>query len=356
MSFFSLFTGRKRTRAAARRLGLDPSAENYLALAREHVVAGDSADVLQVCEEGLQVHPGNSELTRLAERARTLNLDSRVRQLQQDLRISPRPALWKELCEILLRTGRIQRAEEHAESWFEAVHDGESVYYRARCRAELFFQERRAEDGRLAWQLAEHAGQGLAGDSRPLQLQFEIARRCGAWQEARATIARLLELNPGDPDLEARFRIVLANCHEALPLEEALQDVERTGRFVDDAPEGAQSPANVSVRPALQRLGAEPDVHAAVFLRGGTALVQGPHGATADRTARLVREIVIRTRNTCRRMALGRPLQVQMEGDFGVFHLVSGEHGTAALWCTGAIQHSHIESLGDLAGSVRGGA
>ena len=49
-------------------------------------------------------------------------------------------------------------------------------------------------------------------------------------------------------------------------------------------------------------------------------------------------------------------MQVQMEGDFGVFHLISGEHGAAALWCAGAIQHSHIESLEDLAGTGRGAA
>lgn len=356
MSLLSRITGRKRMRDAARRLGLDPSSDNYLALAREHIVGGDTQEVLRVCTEGLQIHPGNPELARLAERARTLNLETRVRILQNDLKISPRPALWKELCDILIQTRRYHKAEEAAEEWYTTTRDGESLYYRSRCRSELFYEGRRAEDGRVAYQLAEQSVQLLPGDQRPLHLQFEIARRCGAWHEARTAIARLLELMPGNPDLESRFRSILASVHESRPLDQALVDVERSGHFVDDVRESSRAPANVRVRPALQQLGAEPGVSAAVFLRGGTALVQGPHGATADRTARLVREVVQRTRSTARRMALGRVMQVHMEGEFGVFHLMLGEHGSAALWCTGAIKRPHLEVLSGLAGAAGGAA
>ena len=63
--------------------------------------------------------------------------------------------------------------------------------------------------------------------------------------------------------------------------------------FIDDDSAGSDS-ANLAVRPILQKLGAETSVRAALYLRGGTALVQGPHGATADRTARAVREVVDR--------------------------------------------------------------
>lgn len=356
MSLLSRITSRKRVRDAARQLALDPCAANYVALAHEHVVAGNTQEVLRVCTEGLQIHVGNAELTRLAERARTLQLDSRLRTLQEDLNVSPRPALWKEMCDILLQTGRVLRAEETAEAWFKATRDGESVYYRARCRGELFFSERRAADGRVAYELAEQAAQELAGDVRPLQLQFEVARRCGAWHDARTAIARLLELMPGNPDLESRFRSVLANCTNARTLDAALAEVERTGRFADDAPENAAPSAHVAVRPALQRLGAEPDVHAVVFLRGGTALVQGPHGATADRTARMVREIVQKTRTSARRMSLGRPLEVQVEGDFGAFHLIPGEHGAAAIWCRGTAKRQYLDELQKLTGVAGGSA
>lgn len=355
MSILSRITARRRVRDAARRLSLDPSAENYVALAHEHVVAGSPQEVLRVCTEGLQIHSVDPELTRLAERAKTVQLDSRLRSLQKDLQTSPRPALWREMCDILVQTGRVVRAEETAEEWYEATKDGESLYYRARCRAELFFNERRAEDGRVAYELAEECQKQLGSDVRPLQLQFEIARRAGAWQEARTAIARLLELMPGNAELEARFRSVISDGEQSRILDDALAEVERTGRFVDDAPEAGPAPANALVRPVLQELGTEPGVHAVVFLRGGTALVQGAHGPTADRTARMVRDVLQRTRNAARRMALGRPLEVQLEGDFGSFHMVPGELGSAAIWSLGAAKRHYLEALRKLAG-VAGGA
>lgn len=354
MSLFSHFTGRKRIRAAAKRLGSNPSADNYVSLAREHVVAGEMEEVLKVCREGLEVHPGHRELGRIADRARQIHLDSRLRELQSSLAVSPRPALWREACELLLEMERPEQAEEAANAWYATTQEAEAVYYRARARAALFFEERRSEDGREAYQLAEHATRSMHGDTRPLELLDRIASRIGAWHEARTAIARLLELRPGDPDLELRFRNVLSSCHEAMTMDRALLEVERTGRFVDDAPEGARAPASVNVRPALQRLGQEQGVEAVVFLRGGTALVQGPVGATADRTARSVREVAQRSRDAARRLALGRVLEVQMEGDFGSMRLIPGDHGVAAIWTRGATKSQWLETLSGLAGT--GGA
>jgi len=356
VKLFSRMTGRKRARAAARRLAFDPSAENYLALAHEHVVCGTPQEVLRVCTEGLQTHEGDPELMRLAERARVLMLESRIRTLQSDLAIAPRPALWRELCDLMLESGRTQKAEEAAEQWWSQSHDGEALYFRARCRAELFFAERRAGDGQVAYELADKAAAQLVDDARPLQLVFEIARRVGAWQEARRAIARLLELMPGQPDLETRFRAVQANVQDARPLDRALLEVERTGAFVDDVPEAQTAPASIAVRPVLQELGAEPHIHAAVYVRGGTALVQGPTGATADRTARAVRDLLQNSRASARRLGLGRPQEITLEGEFGVLSLVPGDRGAAALWSAGAARGRELEALARLAGGLGGAA
>ena len=354
MSYFSKLTGRRRVRAAVKQLGNDPSAENYLALAREFVVTGELDEVLRVCQEGLEVHPGSPELTRIRDRARHMHIDARLRDLQLELQLSPRPALWREMCQLLLDSDRSAHAEELAAAWHGSTEDAEAIYYRARARAAMFFDERRSEDGREAFHLGIAASRSMANDARPLELCYQLALRIGAWHEARTAVARLLELKPGDPDLELRFRKVLANCHEAMTLDRALLEVERTGRFVDDRPEGSRAPASVTVRPALQRLGAEPEVEAAVFLRGGTALVQGPTGATADRTARSVREVAQKSRDAARRLALGRVIDVQMEGDFGCFRLVPGDQGIAAIWARGSIKKSWVDTLTSLAGT--GGA
>ena len=355
MSLFSRITSHNRVRKAAQKLGLEPSASNYAALAREHVVAGNIQEVLRVCTEGLEIFPDNAELKRLAHRARQLQLDSRLRTLHRDLVISPRPALWRELIELYLEAGRASKAEESAESWYRQTKDGEALYYRARVRGELFFTNRRAEDGRLAYDLAEQALTELRSDLRPLQLQFEITRRCGAWHEARTIVARLLEVMPGNPELESRFRAVQANCEHSLSLDRALAQVERTGNFVDDMKRTKGSSPHGAVRPMLQELGAEEEVRAVVYLRGGTALVQGPHGPTADRTARMVRELVHSARAAARRMSLGLPIDVLLEGDFGSLQITPGDHGAAALWCQGAVKRAHQDVLTSLA-AMNGGA
>ena len=70
----------------------------------------------------------------------------------------------------------------------------------------------------------------------------------------------------------------------------------------------------------------------AFFLRGNTALVQGAHGPTADRTARAVREVLQVSRSAARRMALGRAFEIRAEGSFGALVLKPGAKGTAAIW------------------------
>ena len=356
MSWVTKLIGRRRAREAARRLGIDACVENYLSLAREYVAGGSAEEVLRVCTEGLHEHPGDAELTRLADRARTLLHEQRIRALQSDLAIAPRPALWRELCELWLEVGKLAKAEEAAESWWRQAEDGEALLYRARCRAQAFFTDRCAEDGRVAHDLAAQAAMAVAGDDRPLQLSYEIARRCGAWSEARTALAALLELTPGNPDLEQRFRAVQANLADSVPLERALLEVERSGEFQDDVNERVSGSDEGAARPLLQSLATGEGVQGAVYVRGGTALVQGPHGATADRLARGVRDVLQSSRSAARRLGLGQPVEIELEGEFGSLVVLPGERGTAALWAERSVLDGERERLSRLAGAVGGGA
>lgn len=351
MKLFARWTAKKRLRDASKALGKDASAENYVALAREYIVAGQTRDVIRICDEGLAAYPGHSELERLAQRARQLYQEDRIRELSLELEAAPRPALYREYCELLLEGGRVQRALEAAERWRAQSEDPEALYYVAAAHAELFFDGRRSADGLEAYELATRAARGLPQDRRPPRLQFEIARRCGAWEEARRALARLLELMPGNPALESRFRSVLANCAHAKPLARALHDVERSGQFVDDAPEHAEAAEPDDIRALLKELATPGDVRAAVFLRGGTGLVQGAQGATAERTARAVREALQASRTAARRMALGRPLRIEAEGAFGSLLISPGDLGTAAVWTKGAVGHATRMRVAQLSGS-----
>jgi len=365
MKFLKNWLTGGRIREAKKRLADDPSARSYAHLAHEHALAQDLETALRVANEGLRAYPGDGELKRLAGLYRQLALEDRTKRLARELESAPRPALWREMCETLLEAGRLVRAEESAAEWFRSTHCGESQYYRARARAERFFADRRRDDGKLAFEFAESAQELMPDDPRPLDLHALLAARAGVWGEARKDLAKLLELRPGDPLLESRFRMAVAMFEGPKTLDQALREVERTGRLADEPREkvvktvvsgsaeadvAAQNPA--LARPLLQTIARIPGVQAAFYLRGATALVQGPKGPTAERTARTVREILQVSRGAARRLGLGQTSEVRLEGDFGTLLAIPGELGSGALWIAGDVNRRHEEALRDLAAAA----
>lgn len=352
MSWMKRMVTRGRVRTARRTLGQTPTVRNYCALANEHARLGELDEVLRVCDEGLGMFPETSELLRLAERARQLQREDRIRELYRELREAPRPALWKELCEILIEAGRVDRAEEVAGEWHQKTQDGMALNFRARARVERFLCDRHRDDGRLALEFLDAAERAMPRQPDPLRLRLQLVTRIGAWNEAHRIASRLLEILPGDPVLEARFR-TLSNLRESSPsVEEALREVEKTGRLIDDEEhkESTGAPQEGSVRPLLKELASDDDVQAAVYVRGGTALVQGPKGATADRAARAMREMVQSSRTAARRLGLGAAVEVRLEGDFGSLLVAPSDHSAAALWCNGPILPWQEQALLDLSG------
>lgn len=316
---------------------------------------GAMAEVQRVCEEALALHPGHAELGRLHERARALASEERTRALMRELREAPRPALYRELAELLLAMGRVERAEEIAAEWFERHGDGVAQLLRGQARFQRFLADRRREDGRLAYDLAEAAEKLLLRDERPLRLKLHLCSAIGAWRDARRVVSQLLEQRPGDAELEARFRSLNALAEAAPSIDAGLREVERSGRLASEE-HGARRPSvgapGRSIRPLLKELAAGPQVQAAIFERGATALVQGPKGATAERTARAVREIVQKSRATSRRLGAGLPQSIELEGDFGSVLIAPDESGSAALWTTRAsISDAQRQALLELIGS-----
>lgn len=346
---FDRILNRGRVKVASRKVATEPSVKNYLQLAQAHASIGQLADVAKVCDEGLALHPGNVELRRMKERAVSLRREDRIRELQSLTRTSPRPALWRELCEIQLEAGKVARAEKAATEWYEFSGGSEALYYRARARAERFFADRRRDDGRRALELAAESIRLDPTEPGPIRLRLEIFARCGAWHEARTSIARLLELFPGDPTLEARFRTVASLAERAPSLDQALREVERTGSFVDDEAKTEPLAGSRSVRPLLQETAAAEGVNGAFYVRGGTALVQGPRGATAERYARGVRELVGSGRSAARRLGLGQPVEILFEGSFGTLCARPGVVGAAALWTDERPTRRHRAALRELA-------
>ncbi len=353
MSLIDRFLGRARLRGARQRLADDSSPRNYLALAQEHARAGEMAEVQRVCEEALTLHPGHAELSRLHERARALANEERTRALTRELREAPRPGLFRELAELLLSMGRVERAEEVALEWFEHSGDGAAQLLRAQARYQRFLVDRRREDGRLVLELCQAAAKLLVRDERPLRLELELCTAIGAWRDARRLVSQLLEQSPGDSVLESRFRTLNALADSAPNVDAALREVERSGKLVSEEQGARRSAAPArSIRPLLKELAGGQGVQAALFERGATALVQGPKGATAERTARAVREIVAKSRSTSRRLGAGVPQSIELEGEFGSVLIAPDDSGSAALWTTRAsVNSAQRAALAQLVGA-----
>ncbi|MEO6708582.1 MAG: hypothetical protein ABIP42_03345, partial [Planctomycetota bacterium] len=157
MSFVRRFLSGSRLRELRQVLADSPSPRSYAALASEHARLGEMPDAERVAREGLELYPGNSELGRMADRSRAIEAEGRTRELYKELREAPRPAIWRELFELLIDSGRIARAEECAQEWFNATGDGNAQLARAQARCERFFTDRRREDAKLALELLESA-------------------------------------------------------------------------------------------------------------------------------------------------------------------------------------------------------
>ncbi len=352
MSVVRRLLGRARLREARGRLTKNPCPSNYALLAQEYALVEEPREALRVCEEGLALFPANAELLRMADRVRKQQREQRIAQLRAELRDGGRPALYRELSELLLEAGLVARAEECIGEWLALEPVGEAQLALARVRVERFLADRGRDAGQRALETLSQAQAGLPRDARVWRLELRLLAAIGAWKDARRCVARLLELQPGDPTLEARFRAYEPLAKGAPDIDQALREVERSGRLVDERGEAERDPeGSLDVRPLLRRLAAERDVHAALYLRGGTALVQGPKGATAERTARAVREVAQGARSTARKLGLGRVFDVRLEGSFGSLAVALGELDAGALWVHGELSRAHETALMDLAGS-----
>ena len=327
-----------------------PSPRTFAALAKEFARFGRTRDVLSVCEEGLAVFPGNALLSRLAESTRRMECEERIVQLRRLLSESPRPALWAEMCEILLELGRLTRAEETACQWLEAADDDEARLMLARIRVERFVADRGRELGEAANDALGVACEAMTEDLRPFRLRLTFLMKIGAWKDALETARHLLQLDPGAPELEGRYRSLEDRAAGAPTIERAIFEIERTGRFAEEEAETSKPLSTAQVRPVLRELAKADDVNAALYVRGSTVLIQGPKGATAERISRAVRAILSSGQSTTRRLGLGRIFQVQLEGEFGQLTIAPSDMDAGAIWSKGALGGAREETLLGLAG------
>jgi tetratricopeptide (TPR) repeat protein len=350
MKFVQRLVGRGRVRAARQDLARDPSPLRYVALARECAAAGMVRDARRVCEEGLEAFPGNAELRRMYQRARQIEAEERLLELRQELQEAPRPALWREICEILLDSGSLAEAESFAITWVAANREADAYVMRARILVARFFAGLSRAAGKAALDALDELHERFPRDVRPWELRLKLASSIGAWREARKSAAQILGLKPGDPVLEARFRAFDTLVDRAPDCEEALKTVERSGELADENrpnPEGSQVS---DVRTLLRSLANGHDVEAAFYVRGGTALVQGSKGATAERAARAVRSVLKTSRSTARRLGLGAVQKIELCGDFGVLAVAPGEMDAGAVWCRGPVSQETDRALLGIAG------
>jgi len=339
-----------RIRRAKRALTLDPNPHSYLALAQQYALAGRTHESQSVCVEGLSAFPDNIQLSRFHQRTKRAEREAHVARLRKELASAPRAALWRELCEVLIDSDELTRAEEEVAHWLEKDRDPEARYLLARVRLARFYADRGRDQGRAALAAIDEALTHLPRDARPLRAKLDFLARIGAWKDARDAAGKLLALDPGALELEGRFRTLSARADGAPTIERALHEVERSGNLADQQLELSQRPSERTAQPLLRELASQPDVLAALYVRGATALVQGPKGASAERMARAVQSILAGSRAAGRRLGLGQVFLIQLEGDFGTLSIAPGEQDAGALLCSGPLGRPREEALLGMAG------
>jgi tetratricopeptide (TPR) repeat protein len=344
------FFSRARLRSARRHLAEEFSAENYARLIHQLAVSGELQSAAELCTEGLGHFPGDRTLVRLEQRVQRTVRERRLARLRIELAQGPRPALWRSYCELCGDAGEWDEALRAARSWFDAGGDGQAQLLIAHLSTRRFLADRSRAAGEVALSAIAAAKNELPQTEEPLRLELRLALAVGAYGDARRVTRELLELYPGDADLEARHRSLEGPAQSAPDLRRALVRVEESGRLATDRAESATL-AGEDLRPALQQLASAPGCGAALFLRGATALVQGPRGATAQRTARGVKAALRAASAASRRLDLGPLRELEIEGDFGELVGVVGERDCAAGWFRRAVQPSERDVLRELAGA-----
>lgn len=351
MNFLVRLAGRGRVRAARRDLARDPSPLSYVRLVRACAAVGLVREARSVCEEGLEAFSGSAELKRMVRRARRAEHEQRLAQLRVELDAAPRPALWRETGDILLETGQLEEAARHAGEWSAAVGDSEAHLFEARVGVECFFTDRSRSAGAAALARMDALERELPAEPRLWALRLRMASAIGAWGDARRCAAQLLRLQPGNQDMEARFRWLDGMADGARDPEQALLQVERTGELNREPSDDQEQRApTTNVHDLLGRLVSGPAVEAAFYLRGATALVKGARGATAERSARAVQSVLQTSRTTARRLGLGQVYRIKLEGDFGTLAIAPGEVDAGAVWSRGVLPAGAEQGLLNIAG------
>ncbi|MFT7539563.1 MAG: tetratricopeptide (TPR) repeat protein [Gammaproteobacteria bacterium] len=348
MKFFSQFFSRRRIRTARRALARNASPERFIALASEYALLGMSQEALDVCREGLNVTPSSFILKGELERYRSEARVARLAQIKIELAEGPRPALWREACEIYIAAGDLAKAEALTLQWHAKGACIGSLRTLAKISLARYFADRGRDQGRQAVVAIDAVMNTDPRDVEGLRLRLKLCTRLGAWDDARKAVQELLEQLPGDPLLEARFRSLQAMGVCDVKIDRAMLEVESTGFFADESNGSPDQGADIDVRPVLRDIARRPEVQAAMYLKGSTMLVQGPRGATAERHARVVKSVLGCSRTTGRRLGLGQIVQVQLEGDFGTLAISPGEMDAGALWVTGRISSSLLATLGGI--------
>lgn len=350
MNFLNRLLSFGRVRRAKRALAAEPTPRNYLVLAQQYALAGRTGDAQRTCVEGLGAFPENIQLSRYHQRTKRAEREARIGELHRELALAPRAPLWRELCEILIESDELARAEEELTRWLARDQDPEARYLLARVALARFYADRGRVQGRAALSALEEAIQHLPHDLRPLRAKLDFLTRIGAWAEARDCAARCLTVEPGTLELEGRYRTLSARAEGAPSLERALHEVERSGKLAGEAGDDDARASAGSVQSLLRELASQPDVQAVLYVRGATALVQGPKGATAERTARSVQAILAGSRSAARRLGLGQVFQIQLEGPFGTLSIAPGEQDAGAILCSGPLGRAREEALLGMAG------
>lgn len=342
---------RTRIRQARRELSTGSSPSAYLRLARELHFSGTLDEAAEVCEEGLRAYPGHLELGRLNSRVARERLQDRVRALREQIELGPRPALYRELTQHLLELGEPTEAAHVARRWEQTSRDPEAYLALAEAHVARYRERCLRPDGQEALDALSEARRRMPRDSRPLRAQQGLWIELRLFKEAKAATAELLQMLPGDVQLEQEFRWLKSQPEVPMDVARALAEAEASGLHVRESQSSPAENGPRDVREELRGLTEAPGVRAALYLRGSTALIQGPRGATAERCARAIKNTLQSSRAASLRLGLGQLETVHVSGDFGTLEYLCGRGDAAALWSEQRITERQRADLADLTGS-----
>ena len=236
----------------------NPTPQNMVSLVERYMAAGSEDRALEMAKKAVDRFPNSEKIQTTYQNVRRLQLQSEITDITKALRKSPSRGHYERLADIYHRElGNRTKAFEIALEGLAKFPTSDGLHMiSGQIRMDRFHQDYLANDFTEAVHHFEKAASINPHNYKAVASLARLYAEAGAYDKAKESAEKVLQLNPGDEHGEQILAFVAENLAKAVPnLEDALGEIETRRSLSTD---GMQ--VSAMFEPAARAGGAAPQV------------------------------------------------------------------------------------------------